>query len=280
MAVFISLLGACSNSNTAINSLSSEVSSISSVESITEKKEVLTVNEPEYSLENNQFKISGTADSSLIVIMKSKDNTIELSPTENHEFEYLGDLPESDDLEYELSDGQLTKIVLIESKLILEQKEAERIEIERQKAEEEAKEKELAELEAAKKAEEESIRKAEEEESERIRKAEEEEKRKEQEAINQASREQKNALQKAKDYLNYSSFSKVGLYDQLIYEQFPNDAVQFAIDHIEVDWHDQAFQKGNDYLEYSAFSYQGLYDQLIYEGFSADQAQYAINNLP
>ena len=262
MAVFISLLGACSNSNTAINSLSSEVSSISSVESITEKKEVLTVNEPEYSLENNQFKISGTADSSLIVIMKSKDNTIELSPTENHEFEYLGDLPESDDLEYELSDGQLTKIVLIESKLTLEQKEAERIEIERQKAEEE------------------SIRKAEEEESERIRKAEEEEKRKEQEAINQASREQKNALQKAKDYLNYSSFSKVGLYDQLIYEQFPNDAVQFAIDHIEVDWHDQAFQKGNDYLEYSAFSYQGLYDQLIYEGFSADQAQYAINNLP
>ncbi|WP_312541171.1 Ltp family lipoprotein [Enterococcus sp.] len=38
---------------------------------------------------------------------------------------------------------------------------------------------------------------------------------------------------KALDYLDYSSFSDSGLYDQLIYEQFTADEAQYAIDNLD-----------------------------------------------
>ncbi|MCI1181275.1 Ltp family lipoprotein, partial [Enterococcus faecium] len=47
---------------------------------------------------------------------------------------------------------------------------------------------------------------------------------------NDVSLESSNALQAAKDYLDYSAFSQQGLYDQLIYEKYPADAAQYAID--------------------------------------------------
>lgn len=98
--------------------------------------------------------------------------------------------------------------------------------------------------------------------------------------VPEVSREFRNALGSANDYLNYTSFSKSGLYDQLVYEGFPEDAVQYAVDNVVTDWNANALQTAMDYLDYSSFSDQGLYDQLIYEGYSAEQAQYAINNLP
>jgi len=96
----------------------------------------------------------------------------------------------------------------------------------------------------------------------------------------EVSREFKNAVGSAEDYLNYSSFSKQGLYDQLLYEGFPQDAAQYAIDSVVTDWNQNALQTSVDYLDYSSFSYPGLYDQLIYEGYTAEQAQYAMSNLP
>lgn len=99
-------------------------------------------------------------------------------------------------------------------------------------------------------------------------------------AAPEVSREFRNALGSANDYLNYTSFSKSGLYDQLVYEGFPEDAVQYAVDNVVTDWNANALQTAMDYLDYSSFSDQGLYDQLIYEGYSAEQAQYAIDNLP
>lgn len=92
-------------------------------------------------------------------------------------------------------------------------------------------------------------------------------------------REYANAKQSAIDYLNYTSFSKEGLYDQLIYEQYPDDAARYAVDNIDVDWKSQAFATAQDYLDYSSFSDSGLYDQLIYEKFTPEEAQYAIDNL-
>ncbi|HIB1799405.1 TPA: Ltp family lipoprotein, partial [Enterococcus faecium] len=53
---------------------------------------------------------------------------------------------------------------------------------------------------------------------------------------NDVSLESSNALQAAKDYLDYSAFSQQGLYDQLIYEKYPADAAQYAIDNINADW--------------------------------------------
>lgn len=94
------------------------------------------------------------------------------------------------------------------------------------------------------------------------------------------SSESKNALQKANDYLAYTSFSKLGLYDQLIYEKYTPEAANYAIEHVTADWNGNALQKAKGYLDYSSFSRQGLYDQLIYEKYTETEAQYAIDNLP
>lgn len=94
------------------------------------------------------------------------------------------------------------------------------------------------------------------------------------------TREQTNALEAAEDYLDYDSFSKQGLYDQLIYEKYPADAAQYAIDNVEADWKENALQTAQDYLDFSSFSDQGLYDQLIHDKYTIEEAQYAIDNLP
>ena len=41
-----------------------------------------------------------------------------------------------------------------------------------------------------------------------------------------------NALRKAIDYLDFTSFSDQGLYDQLIYEGFSADQAQYAINNL------------------------------------------------
>ncbi len=93
------------------------------------------------------------------------------------------------------------------------------------------------------------------------------------------------ALRKAQDYLDYTAFSKQGLYDQLISEyggQFKPDEAQYAVDNIGANWKQQALRKAQDYLDYTAFSKQGLYDQLISESgsqFKPDEAQYAVDNI-
>ncbi|KSU16253.1 hypothetical protein LMG9449_2139 [Lactococcus lactis subsp. lactis] len=94
------------------------------------------------------------------------------------------------------------------------------------------------------------------------------------------SREYKNALAKAKDYLEYSAFSKEGLKAQLIYSKYPEDAAQYAVDNVGADWNEQALKKAKDYLDYDSFSNEGLKDQLVYSKFTEDQAQYAIEHLP
>ena len=97
---------------------------------------------------------------------------------------------------------------------------------------------------------------------------------------NSVTREQKNALGAAEAYLDYSAFSKQGLYDQLIFEEYPSDAAQYAIDKVHADWKANALQTAKDYLDYSSFSDQGLYDQLIHDKYTSEEAQYAIDNLP
>lgn len=92
------------------------------------------------------------------------------------------------------------------------------------------------------------------------------------------TRAQENAIAKAESYLDYSAFSKQGLVDQLVYDDFDTADATFAVDHIEatggVDWHAQAAKKAESYLEYSSFSLSGLVDQLQYDGFTPEQAQH------
>lgn len=96
----------------------------------------------------------------------------------------------------------------------------------------------------------------------------------------EVSREFSNAKKKANEYLKVSNFSKEGLYDQLIFEKFPEDAARYAVDNIEVDWSSYAAARAVDYLDVSSFSDEGLYDQLIHDKFTEEQARYAIDNLP
>lgn len=85
---------------------------------------------------------------------------------------------------------------------------------------------------------------------------------------------QRNAVHTAKDYLDYTAFSRTGLIQQLEYEGFSTDDATFAVDSVAVDWTQQAAKAAKAYLDYSGFSRSGLIDQLEYEGFTPAQAAY------
>ncbi|GGK40472.1 Ltp family lipoprotein [Nocardia camponoti] len=88
---------------------------------------------------------------------------------------------------------------------------------------------------------------------------------------------QRNAIQKAKSYLELTSFSRTSLIAQLEYEGFSTADSTFAVDSLDTDWNEQAAKKAKSYLELTAFSRSGLLAQLKYEGFTQQQAEYGVN---
>jgi hypothetical protein len=88
---------------------------------------------------------------------------------------------------------------------------------------------------------------------------------------------QKNAISAAKSYLEFEAFSESGLIDQLKFEKYSAADAQFAVNHITVDWNEQAAKSAKSYLDISSFSRQGLIDQLEFEGFTTQQAIYGVN---
>jgi hypothetical protein len=86
-----------------------------------------------------------------------------------------------------------------------------------------------------------------------------------------------NAIGTASSYLDYSAFSRTGLIGQLEYEGYATGDATFAVDHLKVNWNEQAFKSAKSYLEYSSFSLSGLIGQLQYEGFTYEQASYGAN---
>ena len=87
---------------------------------------------------------------------------------------------------------------------------------------------------------------------------------------------QQNATRSAEDYLDVGSFSRQGLIKQLVYEDFSTEDATFAVDHITVDWNEQAAKAAKDYLDISGFSHSGLISQLGYDGFTPAQAEYGV----
>lgn len=85
---------------------------------------------------------------------------------------------------------------------------------------------------------------------------------------------QRNAVSKAKDYLNYSAFSRSGLIKQLTFEGFSDADATFAVDSLDTDWDAQAAKKAAEYMDYSSFSQPGLVDQLVFDGFTQAQAEH------
>lgn len=86
----------------------------------------------------------------------------------------------------------------------------------------------------------------------------------------------KNALGRAGSYLNYTSFSKKGLKEQLEYEGFSSSEANYAVNNVVVDWNAQCADKAQRYLNYSSFSRQRLKEQLEYEGFTPSEVAYGL----
>ena len=90
---------------------------------------------------------------------------------------------------------------------------------------------------------------------------------------------QRQARLMARDYLDFSPFSRSGLIEQLKYEGFSARAATYGVDHVRVSWYRQAFLAARGYLEHQHFSRSGLIDQLRYEGFTWSQAVYGVDHL-
>jgi hypothetical protein len=95
-------------------------------------------------------------------------------------------------------------------------------------------------------------------------------------ATRAVSVEEQNAIQAAKDYLDYSAFSRKGLIEQLAYEGYSTKVAARAVDSLHVDWKEQAVGSAKEYLSGQSFSRRGLIEQLEYEGFSHTQAVYGV----
>ncbi|XZN17889.1 Ltp family lipoprotein [Clostridium perfringens] len=88
------------------------------------------------------------------------------------------------------------------------------------------------------------------------------------EKVEEVPKEYKSALRKAKVYSDTMSMSKEGLYDQLTSEygeKFSDEAAQYAMDNLEVDWNKNALKKAKTYSDTMSMSKAGVYDQLISE---------------
>lgn len=84
-----------------------------------------------------------------------------------------------------------------------------------------------------------------------------------------------NALSSARKYLKVSSFSKVKLKEQLIYEEYSDESATYAVDNVLTDWNENAIKSAEKYLDLSSFSKDSLFDQLIYDGYTNEEAQQA-----
>jgi len=96
------------------------------------------------------------------------------------------------------------------------------------------------------------------------------------EETDSATLSEKQAVQKAKQYLEYTSFSRAGLIKQLEYDGFAHEEAVYGVNQCGADWYEQAVQKAKQYLEYTSFSRAGLIKQLEYDGFAHEEAVYGV----
>ena len=89
-----------------------------------------------------------------------------------------------------------------------------------------------------------------------------------------------NALDTALTYLSIGlGFSEKKLKEQLEYEGFLDDEVEYALDNCDANWNEQAVLAANGYLEVMPLSKQRLIEQLEYDGFTREQAEYGASKV-
>ena len=100
------------------------------------------------------------------------------------------------------------------------------------------------------------------------------------EGSSEPSAGQKNALESAKQYLETQAFSRKGLIEQLSSkygEGYSKADATWAVDHLKVNWNEQAYRAAKEYLDTMPFSRAGLIQQLESPaggGFTHAQAVY------
>ena len=92
------------------------------------------------------------------------------------------------------------------------------------------------------------------------------------------------ALRSAETYSDMMHMSKQGIYDQLTseYDQYSEEAAQYAIDNIDADWNENALESAKSYRETLNMSPDAIHDQLTSEyggKFTEEEADYAIEHL-
>ena len=89
------------------------------------------------------------------------------------------------------------------------------------------------------------------------------------------------ALKRAQGY-NEIHLSKKRIYEMLIFEGFNSDTAQYAINHLQADYKENALAKAREYRKYSNLSKTKIYDWLTspsIDKFTKEEANYAIQHL-
>ena len=94
---------------------------------------------------------------------------------------------------------------------------------------------------------------------------------------------QEQALAKVQERIDdgYSSYGPTDIMDVLRYDGYQNEAIEYALNNLSVDWNEQALgtaQQMRD-SEYSGYSAQEIQEYLNRAGFIDDEVQYALDNL-
>ena len=87
------------------------------------------------------------------------------------------------------------------------------------------------------------------------------------------------ALDKAQNYVDFTSFSEADLRRQLEYHEFSPEAIQFALDNVNVDYQAECIEKAKSYLELTSFSEADLREQLEYHEFNEEHINVAIEEV-
>jgi colicin import membrane protein len=93
----------------------------------------------------------------------------------------------------------------------------------------------------------------------------------------EGSNSQQQAVRAAEGYLRVMAFSREGLIDQLVFEEYSQEDATYAVDQIDANWNEQAAKAAKAYLDVMPFSRQGLIDQLVFDGFTRSEAEHGVD---
>lgn len=85
-------------------------------------------------------------------------------------------------------------------------------------------------------------------------------------------------LNKVEDYSKIFNYSHIELVEQLKYERFKEEQVEYVINRLQIDWKKNAKKRAKSYLKSSDFSYNRLLKQLLFDKFTKEEAVFGVNN--